>query len=139
MADENLDSALGIGAAPPEDASQGSFDPTGKAVLRYRDGYRVARFTTAMGTAVKILGVVLGVIIAALGLLGSQAMFSSSEPETIFAVLSLLSGVVVFGVFFILGVAVSALGQQLKAALDSAVNTSPFLDIPAKAKVMSLE
>ena len=44
-----------------------------------------------------------------------------------------------FGFFFTLGVIVSALAQQLKAGLDSVVNTSPFLDIPAKARAMSLD
>jgi len=139
MADENLDSALGIGPASPAGAPQGTFDPGGKALIRYRDGYRVARFTNAFGTTIKIIGAVLGLVVAAGGVVVTREIFSSSEPVTIFTVLALVSGIIVFGVCFVLGVIVSALGQQLKATLDSAVNTSPFLDVPAKARVMSLD
>jgi len=137
MADENLNSALGIGTSPA--APQGSIDPSVKAVVRYRDGYRAANFTTGIGTAVKILGAVLGVLVAGLGILASQEIIGGSRVDSVFAIISLLSGIFTFGTFFVAGVIVSALGQQLKAALDSAVNSSPFLDIPAKARAMSLE
>jgi len=137
MADENLNSALGIGTSPA--APQASIDPSVKAVVRYRDGYRAANFTTGIGTAVKILGAVLGVLVAGLGILASQEIIGGSPVDSVFAIISLVSGIFTFGTFFIAGVIVSALGQQLKAALDSAVNSSPFLDIPAKARAMSLE
>jgi len=136
MADENLNSALGIG---PSAAVPQGVDPSVKAVVRYRDGYRAASFTTGIGTAIKILGAVLGVVVAGLGILASQELLGSSRVDTVFAIISLLSGIFTFGTFFVAGVIVSALGQQLKAALDSAVNSSPFLDIPAKARAMSLD
>jgi hypothetical protein len=43
-----------------------------------------------------------------------------------------------FALFFVLGIIVSAQGQILKANLDSAVNTSPFLTTQQKARVMDL-
>ncbi|HKE32517.1 MAG TPA: hypothetical protein VKD65_12390 [Candidatus Angelobacter sp.] len=137
MADENLNSALGMG--PSAAAPQGTIDPSVKAVVRYRDGYRAANFTTGIGTAIKILGAVLGVVVAALGILASLEIIGSSRVDSVFAFISVLSGIFTFGTFFIAGVIVSALGHQLKASLDSAVNSSPFLDVPAKARAMSLE
>jgi hypothetical protein len=44
----------------------------------------------------------------------------------------------VFLGFFVCGTIVCAQGQMLLAALDSAVNNSPFLDNPQRASIMSL-
>jgi len=53
-----------------------------------------------------------------------------------------LAGVFVGGIVllitWILGVFVSALGQLLKANIDVAVNSSPFLVDDQRAKIMSL-
>jgi hypothetical protein len=43
-----------------------------------------------------------------------------------------------FALFFILGSLVSAQGQILKATLDGAVNTSPFLTDEQRAQMMRL-
>jgi hypothetical protein len=40
---------------------------------------------------------------------------------------------------FVLGPLVAAQGQILKAALDSAGNSSPFLSDPDRAEIMSLK
>jgi len=137
MADEKLNSALGIG--PSIETPQGAIDPAVKAMVRYKDGYRVANFTSGIGTAIKILGAVLGVVVAGLGVLAGREIFGGYRVDPVFAIISVVSGIFTFGTFFVAGVIVSALGQQLKAALDSAVNSSPFLDIPAKARAMSLD
>jgi hypothetical protein len=47
-------------------------------------------------------------------------------------------GGVVGGIGFMVGVMISAQGQLMKAALDGAVNTSPFMNDDDKARVMSL-
>lgn len=135
MADENIDSALGIGASHPT----GGIDPVVKAMVRYKDGYRMAHFTSAAGTVIKILAVVLCVIVVSLEFYVAQRMLGSPDTDVVFSAIVLVSGVSTFGFFYVLGVIVSALGQQLKAGLDSAVNTSPFLDVPAKARAMSLD
>ena len=42
------------------------------------------------------------------------------------------------GIGWIFGALISSQGQLLKATLDSAVNTSPFLDDSERARMMSL-
>jgi len=54
------------------------------------------------------------------------------------AVAGLLSAVVVGGLFYLLGVLISALGQILEASVDTAINTSPFLSNAHRAEIMSL-
>ena len=49
-----------------------------------------------------------------------------------------LYGGIVFLVFYVVGVIVSAQGQILKAGLDTSVHTSPFVSNDDKAKIMSL-
>ncbi len=137
MADDEINYALGM-ADTSADASSGGTDSAIKAALRYKDGYRVARFTDGMGTAFKIVGAIIGMIVIGLGVWAGSSNFSSSVEPILFLV-SLLLGVMAGGILFVLGVLASAVGQQLKAALDSAVNSSPFLDVPAKARVMSLD
>jgi hypothetical protein len=51
---------------------------------------------------------------------------------------AIVLGFVVWLPFWILGVVVAAQGQILKAVLDTAVNSSPFLSNDEKAKIMSL-
>lgn len=43
-----------------------------------------------------------------------------------------------FVVFFVAGVMVSSYGQQLRATLDSAVNSSPLMSPDQKAQAMRL-
>jgi hypothetical protein len=50
----------------------------------------------------------------------------------------LLVAAIWFGVFFVLGIIVSAQGEILKANLDGAVNTSPFMTNEQKAQAMDL-
>lgn len=137
MADENVDSALGI----DQPQTPGGMIDTGvKAMVRYKNGYRMASFTSTAGTVIKILAAIVGVVVVSLEFyIAQQLLGSNPQTDTIIALLVLVSGISSFGFFFILGVIVSALGQQLKAGLDSAVNSSPFLDIPAKARAMSLD
>lgn len=137
MTDQNLDSALGM------DHSQspaGMIDPAVKAMVRYKNGYRLASFTSTAGTVIKILAAIVAVVVVSLEFyIAQQLLGSNPQTDTIIALFVLVSGISTFGLFFILGVIVSALGQQLKAGLDTAVNSSPFLDIPAKARAMSLD
>lgn len=137
MTDQNVDPALGIDHPQPP---AGMIDPGVKAMVRYKNGYRMASFTSTAGTVIKILSAIIGVVVASLEFyVAQQILGSNPQTDTIIALLVLVSGISSFGFFFILGVIVSALGQQLKAGLDSAVNSSPFLDVPAKARAMSLD
>jgi hypothetical protein len=112
--------------------SNGATGPTSKPAVRYRDAYVTAKAIDGIGSAIKILGIVLGVIIV----LGGLILASQGGALLFFA--SLVSGAVTAIPIYVLGILVSAQGQVLKATLDTAVNTSPFLDDEERAVVMSL-
>ena len=113
---------------PPSD----SF--TSSVGRRYQDAYLVARATTAIGVAVKSIGIGLGVLIViAAAIFGSQA-----DRAGMGFVGGLVFGAVVAIPLYVLGVLVSAHGQVLKATLDTAVHSSPFLKKEDMARVMSL-
>ncbi len=137
MADNDVSYALGI-TDSSEPASSLKKDPAVSATLRYKDGYRIARFVDGMGTGIKIVGVVLGVIVFGLFMAVGSSAIGGSQAALLFVV-AILCSAVTGGIFFVLGVIVSALGQHLKAVLDTAVHSSPFLDLTAKARVMSLD
>ncbi len=96
---------------------------------RYSDAYRVADAVTGIGSVVKGVGVLLGFALVALGLLGLSD----------FAVLFIVLGVITGFLFFIVGIVVSAVGQVLKANVDTAVNTSPFIYNEDKSYIMGLD
>jgi hypothetical protein len=100
---------------------------------RYRDAYLVAKATAAIGLVVKAVGVGLGVlIIVAVVIIGSQ----NDGSAQLFAG-GLLLGVVVGIPIYVLGVLVSAHAQVLRATLDTAVHSSPFLTKEEMAQVMA--
>ena len=103
---------------------------------RYRDGYLVARATTGLGALMKGIGGVLALLI---GLGTLVAAGQAPSYSQFFVVLVGVFWAAVVGIlFYLLGVLIAAQGQILKATLDSAVNSSPFLGGEEKAKVMSL-
>lgn len=144
MGSSDLNSALGVagpadraGVAPPGFPPAAPGDLANRAYRRYLDAYRVARFIVGLGTFIKVLAAIAGVLVFILGLVGASENFGRSASEAV-GIVAFLMGVVTWLVFFIAGVIVSAQGQQLKATLDSAVHTSPFLDPEGKARAMSL-
>ena len=82
----------------------------------------------------KGVGIIGAIIVILIAVTASQSVASAG--------VALLGGVIFggiwFGLFFVLGILVSAQGQILKATLDSAVNTSPFLTNDEKAKVIDI-
>jgi hypothetical protein len=97
--------------------------------------------------AVKVLSIAIGGIIVAPSLL--SGISSLTAPQSPFgpaatilglgtAFMGAVFGGVVGGIGFMVGVMISAQGQLMKAALDGAVNTSPFMNDDDKARVMSL-
>lgn len=115
---------------------------------RYTDGYRVARALNGIGTVVKVIGLIFGVGIFLLGLLIGQSMmgfggsFLSASDSLVLFMLSIftsgIQGAIIGVILWIIGVRISAQGQILKAQLDSAVHSSPFLSDAEMAQVMSL-
>jgi hypothetical protein len=65
---------------------------------------------------------------------------STAQTATFFVciLIGAVFGALVGGLFFLLGVLISAQGQLLKAHADSAVHTSPFLNNEERAIAMSL-
>ncbi len=105
-------------------------------LTRYKDAYLVAKATVGFGGLIKGIGVVLAILIA----LAAITMAIQTNGEIAFIPLLMGAGTASFvGVLiYLLGILVSAQGQILKASLDSAVNTSPFLSNAQRANIMSL-
>ncbi|MBI3767862.1 MAG: hypothetical protein HY271_05115 [Deltaproteobacteria bacterium] len=95
---------------------------------RYRDAYSVATVIVSFGSSIKIVGILVGVGIMLLAFQASAQM----------GVAGMLLGGVAGGIFYLLGILISAQGQILHAVLDTAVNSSPFLTNPDRAEIMSL-
>lgn len=67
----------------------------------------------------------------------TTSMFASMFGQTGVLIAIVLGGLVGL-LLYVVGVIVAAQGQMLKATLDSAVNSSPFLTHEHKAEIMSL-
>ena len=135
MADDQINQALGI---TPGHAGSDAGNPAINAAARYRKSYRAAGTAETVGLVLKIFGCVVTFLLFALIVSVTGTPWVTSRVDTTFLFFALLSSIMAGALFFALGVIVSALAQQLKANLDAAVNSSPFLDVPAKAKAMSL-
>jgi hypothetical protein len=115
-----------------------------RAETRYRDAYRKADFLVGMGTTLKVLAALIGLIIVIAGLIAGSNVRTNpyggydTAASGIAGLSGFIMGGIVFAIGFVCGVLVSAQGQMLRASLDSAVHSSPFLDLPAKARAMGL-
>jgi hypothetical protein len=118
-------------AAALFDSSELPLQETETILMRYQDGYRVARVINGFGQTCKVVGISLGGLI----LLGC-AMAESISGFVV--VVGLVVGSIVGFVGWAIGVLISAQGQMVRATLDTAVNTSPFLSNEERAKTMSL-
>lgn len=99
---------------------------------RYWDAYLVAPATTGVGSIMKTAAIVPGAILV---LIGITDLFGS---ESLLGSVFFISGIVIGCLFYMAGLLLGALGQILKASLDCAVNTSPFLGNDEPARMMSL-
>jgi uncharacterized OB-fold protein len=105
--------------------------------IRYWDAYVVARVTAGLGEVIKVIAGVLAALIALGALLIAGQVGGGGAVITFF--LGVIGAAFVGGQFYLLGVIVMAQGQILKASLDGAVNSSPFLQNEHRAKIMSLK
>jgi hypothetical protein len=124
----------------PTPSARGAFEAgvAPRVLSRYRDGYRIARTAVVLGRLIQVLGVLLGLLIVVGALAAMGALRQEPRGGIVELLLGLFLGGGAFGLFFVLGVILSSLGQLKKAALDSAVNSSPFLTNEERAEVMSL-
>jgi hypothetical protein len=102
---------------------------------RYKDAYLVARGSGGLGRTIQVIGQ-LAVGVGALGFLGGfLAAKTFGEALLIpLGILSIFGGILLFCVRII----IASQGQLLKATLDTAINSSPFLSDDQRAKTMSL-
>jgi len=127
----------GHGPSPQHQAASAPADPASlasKFVRRYRDAYLVARGITLVGSVVKGIGISLALVIAVV----ACGIATSGQGNWMIGFGGLLISIVVGVPVYVLGILVSAQGQILKASLDEAVNSSPFLTDSQRAQVMSL-
>jgi hypothetical protein len=110
-----------------------------RAIKRYRDAYAIALSIDAQGQALKTLAQVLAVIIALLALIAGAIAAKYELIAGLGAVIfGAIAAAVVYSIIHGYGIQVAAGGQQLLAALDVAVHTSPFLSSQQRAQAMAL-
>jgi hypothetical protein len=106
-------------------------------IRRYRAGYRTSDSAVAFSEIIKNIGLAIGGVILFGGLL---AAFIAKGAAS-FIIFLYTAGLAVFVtvVFLFFSVMVAAVGQMLRASLDTAVHTSPFLDEQQKSSAMELD
>ena len=108
------------------------------AIRRYQNGYRVADAVVTFGQNLKLGGIFVGGVVFVAGLV--EFILNPTEHHG-FAVIfaSLIAGAVLLILISqILAMGLRGEGHLLKAALDSDVNSSPFLSNPQRARAMEL-
>lgn len=113
-----------ISTALPQGADDGA-----APVDRYLDAYRVASGVVWIGDVVKGLGFVIGAVLV----VGAVTQFEGGARFG-----GIVFGILVALAFWVGGVFTSAHGQLLRATLDTAVHSSPFLTDRERALAMSL-
>ena len=117
---------------------------TGAVVGRYEGAYHVAQRLVVVGNVTKALVSVpvVALVVCAIRLLSdAQSSRAPLIPPSVplgAVVIGIIVAVILGFLLWILGVVVSASGLGLKATLDCAVNSSPFLSDQQRARAMSL-
>lgn len=119
-----------------------------RAVSRYQDAYRTAKAINGLGQLCKVVGVFVGIVMIFFAVLGSQTVMRPNPSlagvvnyqaqGNLYLISAIFFGAVIAFIGWVIGVLVSGYGQHLKAALDEAVNTSPFLSDAQRAQLMKL-
>lgn len=97
-------------------------------VKRFVDAYRVTNIQDGLGTTIKIGSAAIGLIVLLIAL----------QARGFIAGAGFVGAILVAGIGFVLGTLISAQAQLTRASLDSAVNTSPFLNNEERRRMMSL-
>jgi hypothetical protein len=108
---------------------------TNKAATRYRDAYLVANMTDGFGKVVQGIGILIGALVV----LASFVFGLNVEYPLAVCFVGVIAGAMIAIPLYVLGILVTANAQMLKASLDSAVHSSPFLSDAQKAQVMALD
>jgi len=114
------------------------FNDSTAAIRRYQDGYRVADTVITFGQSVKLGGIFVGGVIFVAGLV--EFILNPAEHHgfaVIFASL-IACAILLILTAHILAMGLRGEGHLLRAALDSDVNSSPFLSNTQRARAMEL-
>lgn len=118
---------------PPDEAGSPVATSTSRVVNRYRDAFRVASAIVGVGSLIKVVGGILSVVIAVGSLKAANGGLGTTALVLGMA-LAALSG----GLMWVGGVIVGAMGEMLRASLDSAVYHSPFMSAHERLDAMGL-
>jgi hypothetical protein len=105
---------------------------------RYGNAYRIGKGLARIGRLARVVGPILGVLAFLVGLLLAGGNYPPGLGATTTVLAGLLMSILVAVGVFLLGELVNALGQVLMVTLDTAVNTSPFLDNTQKSQILRL-
>src|ERR1044072_2868622 len=130
----------------PQHGSSSPLHSNATFVNRYRDLYRAASLLRGLGATVKTIGIVVAIVILFFWFIvgittaseTSSSQFTGAVGFFVCMIIGVVFGALVGGLFFLLGILISAQGQLLMAHADSAVHTSPFLSDVERAAAMSL-
>lgn len=113
-------------------------DDSKSAIRRYQDGYRVADTVVTFAQNVKLGGIFVGGVVFVAGLV--EFILNPAEHKGFPLIFASLIGFVVLLILMshILAMVLRGEGQLLKAALDSDVNSCPFLSNQQRARAMEL-
>ena len=96
-------------------------------IKRYKDAYIVATVVISFGTALKVIGFVLGAGAFIAGFAFTEnATRMPDAIRTSYIVGGVVLGIILWLIFYVLGVLSSCQGQVLRASLDEAVYVCPF-------------
>lgn len=109
-------------------------EPEASVVHRYRNAYHHARAICTMGSLVKGAALALAGLFAFAGLVMSQ----QSHQGSMYVAAGIAAAIAVGVPVYILGILVSAQGEILKATLDTAVQSSPFMSEGQMREAMGL-
>ena len=122
-----------------------------KLSRRYRSGYWAGKLINAVGILITLSGIVLAALVIAAAVqvcdqmaknaevtkwINDNMQITVSQQYGVVASIAFMLAVIFFLVFWLAGTFISALAQILKALLDTAVNTSPFLSLEEKQKAI---
>ena len=102
---------------------------------RYRDAFLVSIATIRIGKIFQTVGLLGVVIIFSMDVAITKPYVDDSRLTLFFE--GIFAALAAGGQCYLIGVLVSALGHILKAVLDGAVNSSPFLTDAQRMRIMS--
>lgn len=137
-----------MATASPSPIGSQFADQSDRVVLRYQNGYKAAQAINGLGLLCKFIGIIAGIFVVFFGVMGSEtvmrpnpALVSLASYQTqheIFLISVIFFGALVAFGGWVVGALIAGYAEQLKATLDEAVNTSPFLANAQRAHVMRL-